>query len=85
MGQNLSSTFVPDTSGVVLSPQDATADFILLGVWLGVLYVCAMIFSTCFLIDRWGDKSQTGGGSVLAAFMVSLAWPAVLAYMMASG
>jgi hypothetical protein len=87
MGANLSSTAPPvDKSGIVLAENDARADMILAGMWIGVLYTCAMIFSTCFLIDRWsGSKGNSGAGSVMVAFLVSAAWPAVLVYMTMSG
>ncbi|GJN77082.1 hypothetical protein PLIIFM63780_000570 [Purpureocillium lilacinum] len=65
MGNNLSSTFVPDTSKVVLSVPDRNADIILGIVWLLALYACAIIFSTCALVDRWkgpADKIRVGAG-----------------------
>ncbi|POR37007.1 Uncharacterized protein TPAR_02797 [Tolypocladium paradoxum] len=64
MGGNLSSTFVPDTSGVVLSEADRDANITMVIIWLLVLYALAMIFSTCALIDRWKgptDKIRVGG------------------------
>jgi hypothetical protein len=88
MGNNLSSTFVPDTSKVVLSKPDAFADIILVVIWGLVLYVFAMIFTTCALVDRWKgptDKIRVGGGSVLVAIALSTAWPVVMAYIMFSG
>lgn len=88
MGGNLSSTFVPDTSKVVLSPTDRTADFILVALWGGAIYAMAMIFSTCALVDRWRgplDKHRTGPGSIMAALVMSTAWPVVLTYLMVSG
>ncbi|PHH64737.1 hypothetical protein CDD81_3999 [Ophiocordyceps australis] len=84
MGNNLSSTFVPDTSKVVLSPQDATADIILAIIWVITLYICAMIFSTCTLIDRWkgpSDKIRVGGGGVFGALLLSTVWPVVMLYL----
>ncbi|PHH83260.1 hypothetical protein CDD82_2680 [Ophiocordyceps australis] len=84
MGNNLSSTFVPDLSKVVLSPQDRNADIILAIIWVAVLYVCAMIFSTCTLIDRWkgpADKIRVGGGGVLGALLLSVVWPVVMLYL----
>lgn len=83
MGVNLSTPYEPDISGVTWSPQDSGACLILGIAWLAVLYVCAMIFSTCTLIDRWRgpfDKNDTTLGNVLAAGLCSAAWPAVLAY-----
>jgi hypothetical protein len=88
MGNNLSSTFVPDTSKVVLSPPDRFADILLVVIWGIVLYMCAMIFTTCTLIDRWkgpSDKIRVGGGSVLVAIFLSTAWPVVMAYLVFSG
>ncbi|KAH8176499.1 hypothetical protein LIA77_04917 [Sarocladium implicatum] len=70
MGVNLSTPYEPDISGVVLSPQDAHADTLVGIIWCLVLYTCAMIFSTCTLIDRWRgpyDKNETTMGNVLAA------------------
>lgn len=87
MGSNLSSVFVPDTSGIVLSGPDKSADIILVIIWATVLYICAMLFSTCTLIDRWRgpyDKNETTLGNVLAAFLCSTAWPAVMAYVLVS-
>ncbi|EXU99639.1 hypothetical protein X797_007106 [Metarhizium robertsii] len=88
MGNNLSSTFVPDTSKVVLSPSDAFGDILVVIIWGLVLYVCAMIFTTCALVDRWKgpmDRIRVGGGSVLAAMLLSTAWPVVMAYIVFSG
>ncbi|KAF4469195.1 hypothetical protein FALBO_3893 [Fusarium albosuccineum] len=87
MGNNLSSTFVPDTSGVVLSPEDR-GSAIKLGIfWAVSLYGCAMIFSTCALIDRWKgpyDRIRTTPGSVFGAVLLSTAWPVVMAYLIMS-
>lgn len=85
MGANLSSTFEPDTSGVVLSPQDRFADILMAGLWAGALYVVVMIWTTCALIDRWrgpNDKIRTGPGSVFAALIMSTAWPVVMLYLL---
>lgn len=87
MGANLSSTFVPDLSGVVISPEDRQADMFLGIFWAASLYACAMIFSTCALIDRWKgpyDRVRTTGGSVLGALLLSTAWPVVMAYLIFS-
>ncbi|KAK0389035.1 hypothetical protein NLU13_2611 [Sarocladium strictum] len=83
MGVNLSTPFEPDLSGVTWSPEDRHACAVLAVIWSIVLYMCAMIFSTCTLIDRWRgplDKNDTTLGNVLAALLCSAAWPAVLAY-----
>ncbi|CAJ0553387.1 Ff.00g118990.m01.CDS01 [Fusarium sp. VM40] len=87
MGANLSSTFVPDLSGVVLSPEDRNADIHLAVFWAASLYAIAMVFSTCALIDRWKgpyDRVRTTGGSVLGALLLSTAWPVVMAYLLFS-
>lgn len=84
MGNNLSSGFVPDTSGVVLSPEDRHSGIWLAIFWAASLYACAMIFSTCALIDRWKgpyDRIRTGPGSVMAAFLLSTCWPVVMSYL----
>lgn len=85
MGNNLSSTFVPDTSAVVLSDIDRASDIKLIIFWVASLYGCAMIFSTCALIDRWKgpyDRVKTGLGSLLLAVLLSTAWPVVMVYML---
>lgn len=87
MGNNLSSTFVPDTSKVVLSPGDRFADILVVALWGGAFYAMAMIWTTCALVDRWkgpADRIQTGAGSVLGAMMLSVAWPAVMLYLLMS-
>lgn len=87
MGNNLSSTFVPDTSKVVLSVPDRTADIVLLPLWGGAIYVMAMIWSTCALVDRWKgprDAVRVGGPSVLGAMLLSVAWPVVMLYLLMS-
>ncbi|PNP82351.1 hypothetical protein FNYG_04540 [Fusarium nygamai] len=87
MGNNLSSTFVPDTSKVVLSPEDRHSDMFLGIFWASSLYACAMIFSTCALIDRWKgpyDRVRMSLGSVMGALLLSTAWPVVMAYLIFS-
>ncbi|EHK15335.1 uncharacterized protein TRIVIDRAFT_56512 [Trichoderma virens Gv29-8] len=84
MGANLSSTFEPDLSKVVLSPTDRTADIILGVTWLLVIYAIVMIWTTCALVDRWKgpqDRIRVGGGRVLMALVMSAAWPAVVVYL----
>ena len=84
MGNNLSSTFIPDTTLDVLSALDAHADMLLGIIWGIAIYAFAMIFSTFALVDRWkgpSDRNKTGLGSVLAAFVLSSAWPVVLVYL----
>ncbi|KAJ6788991.1 hypothetical protein PWT90_02587 [Aphanocladium album] len=85
MGANLSSTFEPDTSKVVLSPQDRFADILTAGLWAGALYAIVMIWTTCALIDRWRgpmDKIRTGPGAVFGALILSTAWPVVMLYLL---
>ncbi|KAF4119247.1 hypothetical protein GMORB2_5472 [Geosmithia morbida] len=90
MGNNLSSTFEPDLSGVVLDPGDKRDDIIMTVAFFGSLYVVGIIWGTCSLIDRWsgvltlGKRKQTSFGSVLAAAFLSLAWPVVAAYLLYS-
>ncbi|KAH8126431.1 hypothetical protein LI328DRAFT_146027 [Trichoderma asperelloides] len=81
MGNNLSSTFEPDLSKVVLSPTDRRADMILGITWLIVIYLMVMIWTTCALVDRWKgpqDRIRVGGGRVFMALVMSAAWPAVV-------
>ncbi|KAM0436655.1 hypothetical protein ACHAPT_002364 [Fusarium lateritium] len=87
MGNNLSSTFVPDTSGVVLSPEDRGSGIKLAVFWAASLYACAIIFSTCALVDRWKgpfDKIPVSFGSVMAALLLSTCWPVVMVYLFLS-
>lgn len=87
MGNNLSSTVEPDTSGVVFAVYDRDASIILGVIWGIVAYVIGMIWTTFHLIDRWRgpfDKFRTGGSTVLAAFAMSAVWPMVVAFMIAS-
>jgi hypothetical protein len=84
MGGNLSSTFEPDTSKDVLSPTDRHADIILGVIWLIVIYMIVMVWTTCALVDRWKgpqDRIRVGGGRVLMALVMSAAWPAVVVYL----
>ena len=84
MGNNLSSTVRPDTSGVVLAPVDRDADIIVGAIWGASAYTVMVLWSTCTLIDRWRgpfDKYRTGLSNVFAALLLSLAWPAVLVYL----
>ncbi|KAH0490681.1 hypothetical protein TgHK011_002138 [Trichoderma gracile] len=84
MGNNLSSTFEPDLSKVVLSPTDRHADIILGVTWLLVIYALVMVWTTCALVDRWKgpqDRIRVGGGRVMMAAVMSAAWPAVVVYL----
>ncbi|PON29898.1 hypothetical protein TGAM01_v201264 [Trichoderma gamsii] len=58
MGNNLSSTFEPDLSKVVLSPTDRRADIILGVTWLVVIYMMVMIWTTRARVD---GASHVGG------------------------
>jgi hypothetical protein len=87
MGQNLSSKISVDTSKDVLSPGDARGDKIMGLLWLLAIYGIAMIWSTTALVDRWRGphgNSKIGFASVLAAILMSTAWPVVFVYLMVS-
>jgi hypothetical protein len=87
MGNNLSSTFEPDTSGVVYATYDRDASIMVGAIWGIVAYMIGMIWTTFHLIDRWRgpyDKFRTGGSTVLAALAMSSVWPMVVAFMIAS-
>ncbi|KAG4418923.1 MAG: hypothetical protein CL912_09305 [Deltaproteobacteria bacterium] len=89
MGANLSDLTPVDTSKVVLSPGDFDTLAIRLPIlWGGAIYVMFMILATCMLADRWrgprGDRSLSAA-SVIAAVVMSSAWPVVLVYLMVSG
>ncbi|KAH7023859.1 hypothetical protein EDB80DRAFT_698795 [Ilyonectria destructans] len=88
MGSNLSTPVQFDTSGAVFSPEDRASGLKLIIFWVSTLYACAMIFSTCALVDRWKgpyDRIRTGAGSVMAALLLSTAWPVVMAYLLMAG
>ena len=77
----------PDLDQVAWADFDRNAMIITGVTWALVFHCCAMIWTTCALIDRWRgpyDKIRTGKSSVLAALVLSVCWPAVLAYMMLS-
>ncbi|KAH9217570.1 hypothetical protein DL95DRAFT_386411 [Leptodontidium sp. 2 PMI_412] len=89
MGANLSDLKPVDTSKAVLSTGDFDTLAIRLPIlWGGSIYVMFMIMSTCMLADRWrgprGDRSLSAA-SVIAAVVMSTAWPIVLAYLIFSG
>lgn len=68
-------------TAVAVSPSDQLSDIILGVSWLASLYVVGMIWTTLALLDRWkgpNDKGQIGFFSVLAAILLSAAWPATL-------
>jgi hypothetical protein len=87
MGANLSNPFIPDTSKDVIGAGDRFAEEFLGVAWALAIYAMVMIFSTCALVDRWrgpnGTRSVTAI-SVMAAFLLSTAWPVVLVYLMLS-
>jgi hypothetical protein len=80
MGANLSLVW-PDRTNNIISAPDAFGELVLALMWLGSCYGIAMIFTTVKLIDRWRgprDDNPTSLGSVLAAILLSVAWPVVL-------
>ncbi|CCC12768.1 hypothetical protein SMACR_07613 [Sordaria macrospora] len=85
MGQNLSlSEPFADTSGVVLSPADRTADIILGITWACSAYGIGVIFAAVKLLERWaGEHGERGANlvSVVGAFLCGSAWPLVLVYL----
>ncbi|KAF8847343.1 hypothetical protein BDZ45DRAFT_607609 [Acephala macrosclerotiorum] len=87
MGQNLSSNYsktIVDTAQDVITPPYIRNGKILALLWLGSAYAMAMIWSTTLLYDRWvGPQGRRAVGfrGVLAAILLSSAWPAVLLYL----
>jgi len=70
-----------------ISPGDALNELILLIMWVGAFYAIMMIWSTVALCDRWRGphgKSKIGFVSVVAAFLMSAAWPLVAVYLFMS-
>lgn len=87
MGANLSNPFIPDTSKDVIGAGDRFAEAFLGIAWVSAIYAMVMIFTTCALVDRWRGPNGTrsvGAASVLAALLMSTAWPLVLLYLMVS-
>jgi hypothetical protein len=88
MGANLSSTEVVDTSKDIISPTDRNAEAILAVAWAGTFYSFGIIWCVMRLIDRWrgphGDRS-INFVSVLAAIVMSTAWPVVAVVLLLSG
>ncbi len=85
MGANLSSTKVVDTSKDIVGVGDAQNDMRLALLWLGAFYAMGMIGATLGLVDRWkGPRSErrVGFASVLAAMLLSTAWPLVMVYLL---
>jgi hypothetical protein len=91
MGANLSSKVIThvDTSADIISPGEHANELRLAIFWISCFYVIAMIWSTTLLVDRWrgphGDNRNVGFTSVLAAILLSAAWPVVFVYLMMSG
>lgn len=70
-----------------MHPSDVTALIILAIMWGGAFYAMGMIYTVMALTERWrGPKGETSVGfaSVLAAILLSTAWPAVLIIMLMS-
>jgi hypothetical protein len=88
MGQNLSSKIVVDTSPDVISPQDGFNTKQMFLLWAASFYAVAMIWSTTALVDRWRGPQGNRGvsfASVIAAIILSTAWPVVFLYLIMSG
>ena len=76
-----------DTSNT-MHPSDVTALVILAIMWGGAFYGMGMIYTVMALTERWrGPKGENsiGFGSVLAAILLSAAWPVVLIILLMSG
>jgi hypothetical protein len=87
MGQNLSSTKVVDTSKDLIAPGDRFSEMLLGILWLGSFYGIGMIWCAVALLARWsGPNGERGFNifSILAAFLLSTGWPAIMIYLMAS-
>jgi hypothetical protein len=90
MGANLSSAIIThvDTSLDVISPQDAFNTRNMALLWLGAFQGIMMILATTLLVDRWRGPqgtSKVGFVSVVAALILSAAWPVIFLYMMMAG
>jgi hypothetical protein len=90
MGANLSSAIIThvDTSLDVISPQDAFNTRNMALLWLGAFQGIMMILATTLLADRWRGPqgtSKVGFVSVVAALVLSAAWPVIFLYMMMAG
>lgn len=77
-------TTITNPAALAVSPQDGLADMILGLLWVGVVYVFGMIWTTLALIDRW--RGPHGSGeinflAVIAAVLLAIPWPAVLLIM----
>jgi len=85
MGSNLSAQIAAEDVGDPIGAGDRFAEVFLAVAWLGALYAIAMIFCTCTLVDRWRGPNGTrsiSAASVLAALLLSAAWPAVFVYLL---
>jgi hypothetical protein len=86
MGQNLSLVW-PDTSKDVISPGNVRAEKVLGVFWLGCFWAMAMIWAMVLLVDRWrgplGNR-EVRFVSVVAALVLSTAWPVVFVYLLVS-
>jgi len=84
MGQNLSlSEKFADASGVTLAPWDRDNDILVAILWGCSLYAIGMIWCAVGLLRRWSGKDgdrDVNIFSVLAAFLLSTAWPVILLY-----
>lgn len=74
-------------TALAAAPSDQLSITILGVAWLGSFYAIGMIWTTLALIDRW--RGPHGEGeitffSVLAAIILSAAWPGVLVILTAS-
>ncbi|KAH8746048.1 hypothetical protein F5882DRAFT_423023 [Hyaloscypha sp. PMI_1271] len=90
MGANLSSAIIThvDTSLDVISPEDAFNTKNMALLWLGAFQGIMMILATTLLVDRWRGPqgtSKVGFVSVVAALVLSAAWPVIFLYMMLAG
>lgn len=77
-------TSTQNAAALAVSAQDALADTILGLLWVGVVYIFGMIWTTLALIDRW--RGPHGNGeinflAVIAAVLLAVPWPAVLLIM----
>jgi len=83
MGQNLAHLVWPDTSKDVVGPGDQDTLRRLAALWGGSFYVFFMIWAMTLLVDRWRGPRGTrevGFASVVAAGVLSTAWPVVMVY-----
>ena len=87
MGANLTKNTAVDTSKDVIAPGDRFSEMVLGFLWLGSFYGIGMIWCAVALLSRWaGPNGERGFNifSILAAFLLSTGWPAIMIYLMAS-